>query len=66
MVYTLVLLNQFSAIGFLIAAKSIFRFPEISNSLDRQRVEYILIGTLFSFAVAIFSGLLVRTLTFGF
>ena len=65
LVYTLVLLNQFAAIGFLITAKSVFRFPEISSSIDRQRVEYILIGTLLSFAVAIFSGLLIRSLTFG-
>lgn len=65
LVYTFVLLNQFAAIGFLITAKSIFRFPEISSSLDRQRVEYILIGTLLSFAIAIFSGLLIRSLTFG-
>lgn len=38
-------------IGFLIAAKSIFRFGELNNSLNRIQAEYIIIGTLISILV---------------
>jgi len=47
---TLVLLGQFEAIGFLIAAKSILRYGE-----KTQQTEYVLIGTLLSFGIAIIS-----------
>jgi hypothetical protein len=59
-VLILVLLNQYSAIGLVIAAKSILRFSE----KDRQEVktEYVLIGTLLSIGLAIFTGLLVKGL----
>jgi hypothetical protein len=60
-VLILVLLNQYSAIGLVIAAKSILRFSE----KDRQeaKTEYVLIGTLLSIGLAILTGLLVKGLT---
>lgn len=59
-VLILVLLNQYSAIGLVIAAKSILRFSE----KDRQeaKTEYVLIGTLLSIGLAIITGLLVKGL----
>ena len=39
-----------AAIGFLIAAKSVLRFGEVQN--DRRAAEYVIIGTLASFAWA--------------
>ncbi|MCL6582196.1 MAG: DUF3307 domain-containing protein [bacterium] len=60
LILTFVLLNQFGAIGFLIAAKSIFRFNEISLPERRKEAEYILIGTMISFAIAIGLGILAR------
>jgi hypothetical protein len=52
------LIGQYSAIGFLIAAKSIFRFSgKMENEKDRMQAEYILIGTLISFLFAILTGL---------
>lgn len=54
-----IVMNQFGAVGFLIAAKSVFRFGSISNPDDQMRAEYILIGTLISFALAIATGVLV-------
>lgn len=48
--------GQFSAIGFLIAAKSIFRFNETKEG-GNLKAEYFLLGTLASFAVAITVGL---------
>ena len=57
LILTFVLLNQFEAIGFLIAAKSIFRFGEIKSRQNRKEAEYILIGTMVSFVIAIILGL---------
>ncbi len=57
LILTFIVLNQFEAIGFLIAAKSVFRFGEIKNSDQQKMVEYILIGTLLSFSIAIFVGI---------
>jgi hypothetical protein len=57
LVFTFVILNQWSAIGFLIAAKSAFRFGDLSEAKNRKLTEYMLIGTLLSFGLAMFFGL---------
>ena len=57
-VFALFLLNAWSAIGFLIAAKSVFRFGDLTEGKNRQLTEYVLIGTLLSFGIAIGAGLL--------
>jgi hypothetical protein len=44
-----VLANQLSAVGFLIAAKSILRIGEVKDRSHRMEAEYIIIGTLVSF-----------------
>lgn len=59
LVLTFILTGNFSAIGFLIAAKSILRFNEKTESGARKQTEYVLIGTLMSFAVTIAIGLLI-------
>lgn len=61
-VFGFILLNQWSAIGLLIAAKSVFRFSDLSRAKDRKLTEYILIGTLTSFGLAISVGLLYQYL----
>ena len=43
-------------IGFLLAAKSIFRFGELSKAQEIKTTEYVLIGTLASFTIAILIG----------
>ncbi len=43
-------------IGYLLAAKSIFRFGDLTNSKEKKLTEYILIGTFMSFAIAIIVG----------
>src|SRR3546814_693977 len=48
LILTFILLNHYEAIGFLIAAKSIFRFNEIMKDKERKEAEYFLIGTLLS------------------
>lgn len=57
-VFTFVITNHWEAIGFLLAAKSVFRFGDLTSSKDRKLTEYILIGTLLSFGLAIFLGVL--------
>ncbi|MFW6437520.1 MAG: hypothetical protein ACOCZ7_00785 [Armatimonadota bacterium] len=49
----LVLANIPSGVGFLIAAKSILRFGEVTKEDNRAQAEYVIIGTLASFAFAI-------------
>jgi hypothetical protein len=49
LIFLLVLVDQPAGIGFLIAAKSIFRFGEIKERSSRMEAEYIIIGTLMSF-----------------
>ncbi|WP_346239507.1 DUF3307 domain-containing protein [Niabella insulamsoli] len=57
LIFLFVVLNQWSAIGFLIAAKSILRFSDLSRSKDRKLTEYVIIGTLLSISIAIITGL---------
>jgi hypothetical protein len=57
-VFTFVITNHWEGIGFLLAAKSVFRFGDLTSSKDRKLTEYILIGTLLSFGFAIFLGVL--------
>lgn len=59
-VFTFILTGHFEAIGFLLAAKSIFRFGDLKEAKDRKLTEYVLIGTLLSFGIAMFTGLLVN------
>ncbi|MGN0003543.1 MAG: DUF3307 domain-containing protein [Sphingobacterium composti] len=49
-----------SGIGFLLAAKSIFRFGDLTNAKDTKFTEYILLGTLASFVIAIGIGYALR------
>jgi len=57
LVLTFILSSNFSAIGFLIGAKSILRFSDSKGA--RKQTEYVLIGTLMSFAICIAVGLLI-------
>jgi hypothetical protein len=58
LIVTFVLIHEFSAIGFLIAAKSIIRFGDKDIIHPRKQSEYILIGTLLSFCFALFTTLI--------
>jgi len=52
-VFVFILANRWEAVGFLLAAKSVFRFGDLKESKDRKLTEYILLGTLLSFGIAI-------------
>ncbi|SCY22700.1 DUF3307 domain-containing protein [Thiohalorhabdus denitrificans] len=58
LVLMLYLGGQSSAIGFVLATKSILRFGEIKDSEHRKLAEFILIGTFLSFALALAGGIL--------
>lgn len=56
---TLVLLGEYSAVGWIIAAKSLARFKALE---EREFAEYFLIGTLASFLLAVLAGVGLRFL----
>ncbi len=53
-----IILGRWEGIGLLITAKSVFRFNDLKESNSRKLTEYILIGTLLSFGLAIVTGLI--------
>lgn len=63
LVLSFVFIQQFAAIGFLLAAKSVFRFGDLKEGRDKGHTEYVLIGTLLSFGLTIFTGLFINWLT---
>ncbi|MBW7891374.1 MAG: DUF3307 domain-containing protein [Chitinophagaceae bacterium] len=58
LIFIFILNGQWAAVGFLVTAKSVFRFSDLKLGQDRKLTEYILIGTLLSFGIAIVIGLL--------
>lgn len=53
LIFLFVLADAPTAIGFLVAAKSVLRFGELQDRRNRKNAEYIIIGTLMSFAFAL-------------
>jgi hypothetical protein len=60
MILMLVLSGRVEGIGFLIAAKSVLRFNELARDQDRHVSEYVIIGTLASFAWGLGAAFLAR------
>ena len=58
LIFLLVLIDQWEAIGLLVAAKSIIRLKDG----DQKMSEYVLIGTLISISVAVLTGFIVSKL----
>jgi hypothetical protein len=63
MVFTFISVGSWEAVGFLLAAKSVFRFGDLKESKELKLTEYVLIGTLLSFGIAIALALTVRYLS---
>jgi len=53
LIFLFVYTHHFEAVGFLLAAKSIFRFGDLKEAHDIKLTEYVLIGTLLSFGFAL-------------
>lgn len=62
LVFIFIIVNHWEAVGFLITAKSVFRFGDLKEGKHRKLTEYILIGTLISFGIAIAVGLIFQLL----
>jgi hypothetical protein len=60
MILMLVLAGRADGIGFLIAAKSVLRFNDLARDEDRRVSEYVIIGTLASFAWGLGAAFLAR------
>ncbi len=56
LILTFIYTGNIEGIGFLLAAKSVFRFGELNRTQDIRVTEYVLIGTFVSFAIAIVIG----------
>jgi len=52
--------DSLTGVGFLLTAKSVFRFGDISDDETHRRTEYYLIGSLASFTLAISLGYVAR------
>lgn len=52
-VFVFVVMGHWQGLGFLLAAKSVFRFGDLKEAHDRKLTEYMLIGTLLSFGLSI-------------
>lgn len=63
LIFLFVILGRWEGVGFLLAAKSIFRFGDLNGAKDRKLTEYILIGSLLSFGLAIITALIVLAFT---
>ncbi|WP_339752169.1 DUF3307 domain-containing protein [uncultured Winogradskyella sp.] len=53
LVFIFIVVGHWEAVGFLITAKSVFRFGDLTATKERKLTEYILIGTFLSFGIAI-------------
>ena len=62
LILTFVLVGSFEGVGFLLAAKSVFRFGELNKAKEIQTTEYVLIGTFASFTIAILTGIVITRL----
>lgn len=62
LVLVFILNGHWESVGFLLAAKSVFRFGNLRESHDRKLTEYVLIGTFLSFSIAVLVSLSVSAL----
>ena len=60
LILTFVITGNMEGVGFLLAAKSVFRFGDLNKAKDIKTTEYVMLGTMTSFAIAIIVGLLVK------
>lgn len=65
LIYLFVLAGHLEGVGFLVAAKSVFRFGELTNQKNRLEAEYITIGTLLSFSFGLAASLVIRLIVQG-
>ena len=62
LVFLFFMMGRPEAVGFVVAAKSVFRIGDLTKQGQRNHAEYIMIGTLRSFAYALLLALATRWL----
>lgn len=60
LVFTFIMVNHWEGVGFMVTAKSVFRFSDLAQAKQRKLTEYVLIGTLLSFGLAVLTGILIK------
>lgn len=60
LILTFILIGQYTAVGLLIAAKSILRFNDKERN-TQKKTEYVLIGTLMSFSISVLLAWIIDT-----
>jgi hypothetical protein len=60
LIFIFIMVGKWEGVGFLLAAKSVFRFGDLKEAKDIKLTEYVLIGTLMSFGTAIIVGMVVQ------
>lgn len=60
LVFTFIVVNHWEGVGFMVAAKSVFRFSDLAQAKQRKLTEYVLIGTLLSFGTAVLAAILIK------
>lgn len=62
LILTFVKTGNIEAVGFLLAAKSVFRFGDLNKAKEIKITEYVLLGTLASFTIALIFAFLLKSL----
>ena len=62
LILTFVITGNIEAVGFLLAAKSVFRFGDLNKAKEIKITEYVLLGTLASFTIALIVAFLLKSL----
>jgi hypothetical protein len=60
LVFTCRVVNHGEGVGFMVAAKSVFRFSDLAQAKQRKLTEYVLSGTLLSVGMAVLTGILIK------
>jgi Protein of unknown function (DUF3307) len=60
LVFTFIMVDHWEGVGFMVAAKSVFRFSDLVQAKQRKLTEYVLIGTLLSFGMAVLTGIVIK------
>ncbi|MGH1517169.1 DUF3307 domain-containing protein [Chryseobacterium sp. JK1] len=60
LVFTFITVNHWEGVGFMVAAKSVFRFSDLTQAKQRKLTEYVLVGTLLSFGLAVLTGIIIK------
>jgi len=63
LILTFIIIGQYAVIGFILAAKSIFRFGELNNAKSHNLTEYVLLGSFLSVTITAILGIFAKLLS---